>query len=84
MIARVIAGIAAGSILASCTAPQQLTQFERTLAAQDSATAALTDWCQQQGIARPARISAVGPSETSAASIPIATTPKISIGQCRR
>jgi chorismate-pyruvate lyase len=59
VIARVIAGIAAGSILASCTAPQQLTQFERTLAAQDSATAALTDWCQQQGIARPARISAV-------------------------
>ena len=46
--------------LAACAAPQPdlLDRFEATLAAQDSATAALAAWCEQRRIASPARISA--------------------------
>ena len=36
-----------------------LDQFERALAAQDSATAALTQWCAARGIADPPKIVAV-------------------------
>jgi len=36
-----------------------LARFERTLAANDSATAALTGWCAARGIAQPAAIRAV-------------------------
>ena len=45
------------ALLAGCTAPQ-LPAFERTLAAQDSATAALGQWCAARHLASPARISA--------------------------
>lgn len=47
-------------LLASCTTPQPalLDRFEATLAAQDSATAALEQWCAERGIAVPARILA--------------------------
>lgn len=46
--------------LAACAAPQAdlLDQFETTLAAQDSATAALGAWCEQRRIASPARVTA--------------------------
>lgn len=53
-----IAGVVASLALAACAGPQQLREFERTLAAQDSATAALSQWCERQDLARPARISA--------------------------
>lgn len=55
---RPIAGVIASLALASCAAPQQFTEFERTLASEDSATAALTRWCAQQRLAPQARISA--------------------------
>jgi len=58
VIPRSIAGIAAFVTLAACAGPKQLGEFERTLAAQDSATAALTQWCERQDLARPPRISA--------------------------
>lgn len=44
-------------LLAACTTPR-LAEFERTLAAQDSATAALGQWCQARGIADPPTIRA--------------------------
>lgn len=55
--------------LAACAAPQAdlLTRFEATLAAQDSATAALGTWCAARGIAAPARISATVLSGTQRA-----------------
>lgn len=53
---RAAAGLAL-ALLASCTAPR-LAQFERTLAAQDSATAALGDWCSARRIGDPPTIRA--------------------------
>lgn len=50
------AGVAALLALAAC-APT-LSRFERTLAANDSATAALQQWCAARGIASPAAIVA--------------------------
>lgn len=55
-------GAAALAVLltVSCAMPRRaaLAEFESTLAAQDSATAALTQWCAVRGLADPARISA--------------------------
>lgn len=47
--------------LAACATPQddRLTAFVATLAAQDSATAALRQWCAARGIAAPATIRAL-------------------------
>ena len=47
---------AAGCVSAS---DARLGQFERLLATHDSATAALTEWCETRGIANPAMIRAV-------------------------
>ncbi len=63
----------ASALLASCAAPQSalLGRFEATLAAQDSATAALEQWCAERRLADPARIlaqPASGQSEPSAES----------------
>lgn len=44
-------------LLGACTHPR-LSQFEATLAAHDSATVALGEWCARRGIADPARIVA--------------------------
>lgn len=44
--------------LAGCTG-SRLSQLERTLAGQDSATAALGQWCAARGLADPPRIVAV-------------------------
>ncbi|MFT4026767.1 MAG: hypothetical protein QM676_08200 [Novosphingobium sp.] len=44
-------------LLTGCTTPH-LVAFERTLAAQDSATAALGEWCKARGIADPPTIRA--------------------------
>lgn len=59
MASRAVPGLAA-LVLGACAAPQPdlLDQFEATLAAQDSATAALGTWCAARGIAAPPRISA--------------------------
>lgn len=43
--------------LAACT--PTISRFERTLAANDSATAALGQWCAARGIAEPAKIRAL-------------------------
>lgn len=47
--------------IAGCATPQtgRLAAFEATLAAQDSATAALGQWCTARGIATPATIRAM-------------------------
>ncbi|HZF45511.1 MAG TPA: hypothetical protein VEZ26_04185, partial [Sphingomonadaceae bacterium] len=46
--------------LVSCATPKSalLERFEASLAAQDSATAALEDWCGQRRFAEPARVVA--------------------------
>lgn len=46
--------------LSGCTAPQSLglTDFERVLASENSATAALTRWCRARGMAKPPAITA--------------------------
>lgn len=46
--------------LAACATPQgtSLAEFEAALAAQESATAALEQWCASNSIAKPARIKA--------------------------
>lgn len=48
------------SLAASCTGPQarRLRRFEQTLAGNDSATAALRQWCAAEGIADPSQIVA--------------------------
>ena len=46
-------------LLASACAPAPFTQFRQTLAAQDSATAALGGWCAARHLADPARITAL-------------------------
>jgi chorismate-pyruvate lyase len=51
------AGLTATLLLTACTTPH-LAEFERTLAAQDSATAALGQWCQARRIADPPTIRA--------------------------
>jgi len=56
--------------LSACATPQQdrLAAFEATLAAQDSATAALGQWCAARGIASPPAIRALPvPGATSPA-----------------
>ncbi len=45
------------ALLAGCASPR-LAEFEHTLAAQDSATAALGQWCQARAIAAPPTIRA--------------------------
>lgn len=47
--------------LAACATMRddRLDQFEAALAAQNSATAALTHWCEKRALARPARITAL-------------------------
>ena len=47
-----------GLTLVSCAAPPRIDDFERTLALQDSATAALGQWCMAHRIADPATIRA--------------------------
>lgn len=47
----------ATALLSACATPR-LAEFERTLAAQDSATAALSQWCQARRIADPPTIRA--------------------------
>jgi len=56
--------------LTACT--PTLSRFERTLAANDSATAALGQWCAARGIAAPARIVAI--ADRSADQAPSAAT----------
>lgn len=51
------AGLALLLFAAAC-APTSLARFRQTLAAQDSATAALAGWCAAQGLASPATITA--------------------------
>lgn len=53
---RTFAALAACALLAGCTS--SLSQFEGTLAAQDSATAALGQWCARRALAAPATIRA--------------------------
>jgi len=52
-----LAALAGTGLLAGCAGPALL-RFEAALAANDSATAALEQWCATRGIASPARISA--------------------------
>jgi hypothetical protein len=54
---RIMAASAALALLGGCANPR-LPAFEHTLAAQDSATAALGEWCAARHIAQPARITA--------------------------
>lgn len=56
MILRLAAGLTLAA-LAGCTTPR-LAAFERTLEAQDSATAALGQWCKARAIADPPTIRA--------------------------
>lgn len=52
--------VVAGLVMVSCTAPhaRRLRRFEAALEAQDSATAALRQWCAAEHIADPSRIIA--------------------------
>ncbi|MDP3907911.1 hypothetical protein [Novosphingobium sp.] len=60
MASRIAATALAALVLPACASPQPdvLDRFEATLAAHDSATAALGSWCAQHGMASPARITA--------------------------
>lgn len=60
-VQRIAIGFALLLPLAACATPQNtlLPQFEATLAAQDSATAALGQWCGARHIASPATIRAL-------------------------
>lgn len=46
-------------MISGCSGSQRLTDFRATLAAQQSATVALEQWCAKAGIATPARIEAI-------------------------
>ena len=65
-----LAALAGVGLLAGCASPA-LPRFEATLAANDSATAALEQWCAARAIAAPARITASvvdgGPGEPAKA-----------------
>lgn len=50
-------GLLSAALLSGCTGTR-LNEFERTLAAQDSATAALGEWCRMRDIALPPVIRA--------------------------
>ncbi|MDB5723861.1 MAG: hypothetical protein JWQ16_615 [Novosphingobium sp.] len=50
-------GLLSAALLSGCTGTR-LNDFERTLAAQDSATAALGEWCRMRALALPATIRA--------------------------
>ncbi|WP_226018054.1 hypothetical protein [Novosphingobium sp. FKTRR1] len=56
-------------LLAGCASPQ-LPRFEAVLAAHDSATQALGEWCAAQGIARPATIRALADRGAAFAATP--------------
>lgn len=55
---RALPAIVAALALAGCAQPR-LRPFEQVLAAQDSATAALGEWCRTRGIAEPAQVRAL-------------------------
>jgi chorismate-pyruvate lyase len=61
--------------LAGCSAT--LTDFERTLAADDSATAALGQWCERRGLAQPPVIRAI--SDPAAAPVSLAVRQSLEI-----
>lgn len=65
MAATVLAALMAGQA-AACTSPR-LTQLETTLAANDSATAALGQWCAVRGFADPPAITAAPVKDGGAA-----------------
>ncbi len=67
---RPAAALAALTLLAGCTS--SLSRFEATLAAQDSATAALGQWCARRALASPATIHA-----TPNGGEPLSATPAI-------
>jgi hypothetical protein len=69
-VIRLTAWLAALLLLAGCTST--LTEFEDTLASQDSATAALGQWCAAHALASPAQIRA-----TPNAGEQLAATPEI-------
>ena len=54
----IAAATASAAGLAGC-APAQLHRFQQTLRSRDSATAALTEWCRAEGIAREGEIRAL-------------------------
>jgi hypothetical protein len=58
------------SLLAVAACTPALTRFERTLAANDSATAALAQWCAAQRISSPAQIVAESDREANEAATP--------------
>ena len=51
-------GIALIALILSGCGGERLPAFRDTLAARDSATAALAQWCETRGLSRPARITA--------------------------
>ncbi len=55
---RAIAGFSALALLLAGCVQTPMPAFEHTLAAQDSATAALGEWCAARHLAEPARITA--------------------------
>ena len=57
-----------------CACTPTLSRFERTLAASDSATAALGEWCAARGIAAPATIRAVADRNAREAPTPVIRT----------
>ncbi|MFN3468230.1 MAG: hypothetical protein ACK4Z7_00880 [Novosphingobium sp.] len=63
------AALLAGLILGGCTA-RGLADFERTLASNDSATAALGQWCKARTIAQPPVIRAIADRQASMTASP--------------
>ncbi|PEQ12809.1 hypothetical protein B2G71_11000 [Novosphingobium sp. PC22D] len=59
MVSRSLAIVAPALILTGCAASARLSELETLLAAQDSATAALEQWCARRGLADPPTIRAV-------------------------
>jgi hypothetical protein len=58
-VSRIAAIVAPALLLTGCAAQARLADLETVLAARDSATLALEDWCARRGIADPATIRAV-------------------------
>lgn len=69
----VLPGLLLAGLAAGCARDGTLSDFRRTLAAQDSATLALERWCARRGIANPAHVEAAAQDDADA----IPATPAI-------
>jgi chorismate-pyruvate lyase len=80
MIRRLCAAICCALFATGCARDTMLIDFRHELAAHDSATVALEQWCARRGIANPARVEAATQDDADAAPATAAIRATLGVG----